>query len=144
MIRSIMLGTMAAALLICLPATARNDDPAEYRGYPGNLPACDSPSVLGELSSSFSARETRFADGRLSLAAYERIGEIGFRPWGASFIPRRFCTARAQFSDGRIRQVDYSVRDGLGFLGWTWGVNWCVHGLDRHWTYQADCTMARP
>lgn len=144
MIRSVMLGTLAFAMLASAPAAARNDNPSEYRGFSGNLPACDNPSVLGTLSSSFALRETSFADGRLSVGAYERIGEIGFRPWGANFIPRRFCTARAQFSDGRIRQVDYSVRDGLGLFGWTWEVNWCVQGLDRHWTYQPDCSMARP
>jgi hypothetical protein len=144
MIRSIMFGTMALALLAAVPAGARNDDPAENRGYYGNLPACDSPAVLGEISYSFSQRETYFASSTLAIATYERVGQLGLRPWGANFIPRRFCTARAQFSDGHVRQVDYSVRDGLGLFGWTWNVNRCVQGLDRHWTYQADCTMARP
>lgn len=121
----------------------RNGAPAEQRGYIASLPACDDPAILNDIAASFGAREWRFADGRLVVAAYERAVPVAFRPWGDDFIPRRFCSARARFSDGKLRQVDYSVREGLGFLG-AWNVNWCVQGLDRHWTYQPDCTMARP
>jgi hypothetical protein len=126
------------------PAVAQNRDPAENRGYTASLPGCDDPAVLGSLSSSFSKRERRFADGRLAVAAFGHVKSLGFRPWGADYIPRRFCSATAQFNDGLVRRVDYSVREGLGLWGWTWDVNWCVQGLDRHWTYQPECQMARP
>jgi hypothetical protein len=26
----------------------------------------------------------------------------------------------------------------------TWGVEWCVVGLDRNWAYNPRCKMARP
>jgi hypothetical protein len=26
----------------------------------------------------------------------------------------------------------------------TWGVEWCVVGLDRNWAYNPACKMARP
>jgi hypothetical protein len=29
-------------------------------------------------------------------------------------------------------------------IGATWGVTWCVVGLDRNWAYNPDCRMAMP
>jgi hypothetical protein len=139
---------LAATLACASNALARDLVPAEQRyfgswGFTAQLPACDDPSVLGSLSSSFDSREYRFW-GNLAVAGYDRVKPVAFRPWGADFIPRRFCTARVTLSDGKTRQVDYSVREDLGLFGWTWNVNWCVHGLDRHMSNAPDCRMARP
>jgi len=60
------------------------------------------------------------------------------------YIPRRFCTGTAILSDGVKRRIDYSVREGLGLIGVTWGVDYCVLGLDRNWAYAPACQMARP
>ena len=29
-------------------------------------------------------------------------------------------------------------------IGSSWGVEWCVVGLDRNWAYNPACKMARP
>jgi hypothetical protein len=29
-------------------------------------------------------------------------------------------------------------------IGATWGVEWCVAGLDRNWAYHPACKMAQP
>jgi hypothetical protein len=29
-------------------------------------------------------------------------------------------------------------------IGMTWGVEWCVVGLDRNWAYNPICKMAQP
>jgi hypothetical protein len=29
-------------------------------------------------------------------------------------------------------------------IGASWGVEWCVVGLDRDWAYNPRCKMARP
>ena len=29
-------------------------------------------------------------------------------------------------------------------IGAYWGVEWCVVGLDRNWSYNPACKMARP
>lgn len=118
---------------------------AEDRIIPmyGNLPACNDPAVLSELTSWFNSREAKFW-GPLRAVTYDRIAQIGFRSWGDEFIPRRFCTGRILLNDGNFHRVDYSVRENLGFLGLTWNVNWCVSGLDRHRSYAPDCKMARP
>jgi hypothetical protein len=28
--------------------------------------------------------------------------------------------------------------------GASWGVEWCIVGLDRNWSYNPACKMARP
>jgi hypothetical protein len=29
-------------------------------------------------------------------------------------------------------------------ISMTWGVEFCVHGLDRNWAFNPACQMARP
>ena len=59
-------------------------------------------------------------------------------------VPRRFCTAVAAVSDGHKHTVNYSIAEDAGMIGMTWGVEWCVVGLDRNWAYNPACKMARP
>lgn len=120
-------------------------DRAEARFHPmyGIIPACDDPAVLGEMTSWFNSRESRFW-GPLRALSYDRVAETGFRPWGDDFIPRRFCSGRILLNNGVYHRVDYSVRENLGLFGLTWNVNWCVSGLDRLRSYAPDCQMARP
>lgn len=139
----------ALALLSVAPAGAkdhRNSDPAErrYNPYTGRLPACADPAVIGEVTSEFAQREGDYWLSGLTIRSVDRINEGRYRPWGKDFIPRRFCEARVTLSNLRQARVSYSVREGLGLFGWTWEVNWCVQGLDRHKTYAPECHMARP
>lgn len=120
-------------------------DRAEERIVPmyGNLPGCEDPAVLSRLSGSFDSRESTYW-GPLQALAYDHVVQIGFRPWGDDFIPRRFCTARVMLNNGVYHRVDYSVRENLGLFGRGWNVNWCVAGLDRELSYAPNCKMARP
>ena len=47
-------------------------------------------------------------------------------------------------SDGSKHAVNYYIGEDIGFIGQTWGVTWCVVGLDRNWAYNPHCKMARP
>jgi len=47
-------------------------------------------------------------------------------------------------SDGRKHAVYYSIGEDTGMIGASWGVEWCVVGLDRNWAYNPRCKMARP
>ena len=114
--------------------------PVTIRLMPGQR---DDPAVLGEMTSWFNSRESRFW-GPLRALSYDRVAETGFRPWGDDFIPRRFCSGRILLNNGVYHRVDYSVRENLGLFGLTWNVNWCVSGLDRLRSYAPDCQMARP
>ncbi|MFC7396960.1 hypothetical protein ACFQU1_07105 [Chelatococcus sp. GCM10030263] len=111
---------------------------------PSSLPACDSVAVLGKISSEFASKESEYWHSNLQLAFFERIRMIAWKPWGEDFVPRRFCKAVSLVTDGVKREVIYSVRAGLGGIGLTWDVEWCVRGIDRGWSYAPWCKMALP
>ena len=141
---------VAAAVLIGLAMLA----PAQAAGrleknfylsgqnYDGVLPPCE--AALGKITARFAEKESRFWNSDLQILDFERVREIAFRPWAAGTIPRRFCTAVALVSDGRKHVVNYWIGEDTGMIGMTWGVEWCVVGLDRNWAYNPRCKMARP
>jgi len=110
--------------------------------YEAALPPCG--AALGTIQSRFATKEGRFWNSNLQIVDFERVRETAFRPWTESSIPRRYCTVRALVSDGRWRAVHYSIVEDGGMIGWNWGVEWCVVGLDRNWAYNPQCKMARP
>ena len=125
---------------------ARPVTPAEQRdaAFHANLPACDDPSVLSDISSGFTTTQRRFWDSSLTILAFERVGQVAWRPWGLDHIPRRFCTGAVVVSDGVTRQISYSIREKLGWIGFSWGTEWCIDGLDRHYSYAPQCKQAKP
>ncbi len=134
------------------PASARSAreeiSPAEEQVFPydAQIPACQDTSVLAEISSLFAEKEAKFWNTSMTIASYDTISRTAWRPYGVDFIPRRYCSAVATTSDGVRRRIDYSVRESTGFIGATWGVDYCVHGLDRNlaYNYSTACRMARP
>ncbi|MGV6876133.1 hypothetical protein ACUSIJ_26080 [Pseudochelatococcus sp. B33] len=120
--------------------------PAEERllRFSGHVPACDDPRVLRHIAKRFAHREAHFWNSSLTIQDFERVREVALRPWGDSFIPRRFCTAVSQVSDGYRRTVHYSVREALGPIGIGSDVQWCVVGLDRHFSFAPACRAALP
>lgn len=128
------------------PALAREIDPAERRELPygAALPACTDQFVLGEIANRFATTEDRYWNTSLRIVGFERIRETAWRPWGLDVIPRRFCSGLVTTSDGIKRRIDYSVREGLSFIGLSWGTEWCIDGLDRHYAYAPHCRQAQP
>jgi hypothetical protein len=110
--------------------------------YDGELPPCE--AALDTISSRFAQKEGRFWNSDLTIQGYERVREVAFRPWAPNTIPRRFCTATALVSDGLKHPVHFSIGETTGMIGASWGVEWCVVGLDRNMAYSPACKMARP
>lgn len=108
------------------------------------LPPCDSAAALEVVSHRFAEKEGQFWNSALTIVGYDRIRQVADNPWGRNNIPRVYCTARAQLSDGRLRQVDYAILEDQSITGYTFGVEWCVRGLDRGWSFAPNCRMARP
>jgi hypothetical protein len=140
-----------AALVSCVmlttPVLAREITPAEQRetlGFDARLPGCDDPFVLGNIVSRFSIKEDRFWNSSLKIVSFERVQQVAWRPWGLDFIPRRFCSGTVLVSDGYKRRINYSIREDLGFIGASWGTEWCVDGLDRNYAYAPQCKQALP
>ena len=110
--------------------------------YDGVLPPCD--AALDRIAARFAQKESRFWNSDLEITGFERVRQIAFSPWARGTIPRRFCRATALVSDGRRHAVYYSIGEDTGMIGASWGVEWCVVGLDRNWAYNPACKMARP
>lgn len=127
-------------------AIARPVVPAEKRfwSYDGELPPCDDPSVLSRISDRFEQKESEYWDSNLQITNYDHVKAIGVRPWGLDHIPRTFCIARATLNDKSVHEVSYSIREDLGIIGFGYGVEWCVDGLDRDFAYAPSCKEARP
>jgi len=120
--------------------------PAEERYHPwtGDLPACDDPAVLSRISDRFAQTESEFWNSSIRLAGFDRVREIGYRANGVAYIPRRYCVARALDGDGKFRSVVYNIGEDLGVIGWGYGVEWCVVGLDRNHAYEPACSVLKP
>ena len=139
---------VVAALLPAGPASAASIFELNFwlsgPRYDGVLPSCDSSAALDTIASRFAQKEGRFWNSDLTIQGYERVREIAFRPWAPNTIPRRFCSAMALVSDGLKHPVHYSIAETTGMIGASWGVEWCVVGLDRNMAYSPACKMARP
>jgi hypothetical protein len=110
--------------------------------YDGRVAPCE--SALPTITSQFQEKESTFWNSPLVITAYGDIHETAFRPWQSDNIPRRYCTAQAMISDGKLRTVHFSIIEDGGFAGFGQGVEWCVTGLDRNWAWNPNCKAARP
>lgn len=110
--------------------------------YDSDLPPCE--AALYDLTNRFAEKERKFWNSTLQITDYKDVREIAFRPWESGNIPRRFCTAQALISDGKVRTVNFSLIEDGGFASIGAGVEFCVVGLDRNWAYNPACRMARP
>lgn len=112
--------------------------------YEAVVPLCEESWPLGRIQSRFAEKERKFWESQLTIVGFEKVREVAFRPWVADAVPRRFCSATALVSDGVKRRIYYSIIEDAGIIGASWGVEWCVVGLDRNWSYNPTCNMARP
>ena len=112
--------------------------------YDNNVPLCSEHGPLDRIVSRFASKENRFWNSDLELVGFEKIREVAWEPWSSGTIPRRFCTASVLVSDGKWRQINYSIIEDAGMIGNGYGVEWCVVGLDRNWAYNPSCSRARP
>jgi hypothetical protein len=112
--------------------------------YDGVLPPCDYPLALRTIASRFNEKENKYWNTDLAIVGFGKIRETAFRPWAAHTIPRRFCSGVVEVTDGRRHTIHYAIAENTGMIGASWGVEWCVVGLDRNWAYNPACKAARP
>jgi hypothetical protein len=114
------------------------------RPYSGELRACNDEGVLGTIRNRFADRESSYWKSTLRIDGITHIRNAGTRPWGDEFIPRRFCTARAELNNGKHHTLHYSIAEDQSVIGYTYGVTWCVTGLDRNYQFAPGCRAAKP
>jgi hypothetical protein len=144
-------GLLAAALIasVCsAPAGAANWFEKTFYmlgpRFDSQLPSCDDTWALNVIQRRFSTKEGRFWNSDLQITNFDEIREVAHRPWADGTIPRRFCSGRALISDGLWRKVRYSIVEDGGMIGGSWGVHWCVVGIDRNWANNPECQAAGP
>ena len=147
----------SAATALAGPLTPSEE---RYLPWTGEIPACDTPQVLWNIQTRFQDVERQYWKSGLEMTGFDRFRQTGYRSTGLASIPRRYCTARAFFNDGKARQITYWIGEDLGFAGGyffgllpftgstnlfsNWGVTFCVNGLDRQYAYGLGCMAAGP
>ncbi len=128
------------------PAFGRPITPAERRESPlmGDMAACDDPFVLKQIGIRFGESEREYWASGLEITGFRDVRESGYRSDGYDYVPRRYCTATAAFTDLKERKVVYWVGKDLWFAGYGSLAEWCIVGLDRNHAYDASCRAARP
>ncbi|MDE2577561.1 MAG: hypothetical protein KGL46_02030 [Hyphomicrobiales bacterium] len=121
--------------------------PAEQRdmSFEGVRTPCADPGALTRIISKFNERAPDYVAPGVQMDLIESMRETGYRTRGRDLVPRRYCTARALFNDGRRREVVYVLGDSMGWLGvLSDSVEWCVVGLDASHVYGGHCRALRP
>ena len=146
----IVLAISAAAAIGGSATSARAANPLEKNfwlsgpRYDSNVPLCDEHGPLDKIAARFGTKEGRFWNSVLTIVGFEKIREVAWEPWSSGTIPRRYCTASVLVSDGKRHQINYSIIEDGGMISASYGVEWCVVGLDRDWTNNPNCRAARP
>jgi len=138
---------LAAWLGCCATVQAQQfTTPAEERFSPyyERLPACDKflggrPNQRPLPGEGIELLELDADDRGLRSIPRDRLS----RQWRVLYS-RRYCIARAAMSDKKERTVIYEIQEDLGIIGWGYGVEWCVIGLDRNSAYSPACSALRP
>jgi hypothetical protein len=140
--------TVAVTVSGALPARAANIFEKEFwmsgPRYSAKVPLCEERGPLKTIESRFHTKEGKFWNSELKIIGFEKIQEVSWQPWAPGTIPRRFCSASVLVSDGRWRSMYYSITEDGGMIGVSYGVEFCVVGLDREWSYQPACLRAKP
>ena len=151
--RAFLAGTAGKAIVMALAvagfagaALARPVVPAErrYWSYDGDVPACNDTGVLDRIKDRFSQKEGEYWDTSLEIVQFDRVRLVAVNPWGNDHIPRTFCAARVLLNDKSFHDVSYSVAEDQGMIGFGFGVEWCVQGLDRNLAFAPNCQLAKP
>ncbi len=140
--------TAAALISLCALAPAKAANWLEKSffmsgaNYSNQLPPCE--AALTAISVQFAEKEGRFWNSDLQILSFERVREIAHNVWAPGTIPRRYCRAVANVSDGHRHRVNFWIGEDTSLVGFAPAVEWCVVGLDRDWAYNPACKMALP
>lgn len=153
---SALCGVFAAVImLIALPGGALEVQAGEQDGTPhgGNFtfhhdgrrdtawsgPHCDNAKVIGRVQARFAKTERTYWNSDLHILDMWNPREISHRHWEPELIAARSCEAHARLNDGREVAVIYRIRSEQGFVGVSWGVDYCIVGNDLTYSYQPGC-----
>ncbi len=99
------------------------------------FPVCTSEKVIKRIVKRFNQTEGIYWEARgLVLNTVSKPHLHNDKAFPQSTINRRYCHGDAIFENGKKRRIHYLIEEGAGFAGYTWNVEYCIHGLDP-WKY---------
>lgn len=109
------------------------------------LPACTSEKVLRKIVRRFNHAERVYWQERdLTLDHVSEAHEHQSDLFPDSPINRQYCHGDAHFENGDKHRIHYLIEQGAGFAGFTWNVEYCIHGLDPWRYYDGRCRVLSP
>lgn len=106
------------------------------------FPLCESDKVLQKLVKRFNKTEKVYWSSRsLVLSNIDNAHQHSVNPFPDSPVNRRYCHGDAVFDNGKKRRVHFLIEEGAGFAGFTWNVEYCIHGLDPWKYYDGYCRV---
>lgn len=107
------------------------------------VPACDQSAVIETIRSKFGTADARVLHTGTALGPVDRIVQDYAGQNDPSPYARRYCVARATFSDGKQTTLYYLVEQDAGFAGVTWNVDFCLLGYDPWHVHDGRCHTVR-
>lgn len=106
------------------------------------FPACNSERVIKTIGKRFNHAEKIYWEKRgLVLNTVKKPHLHTDKAFPASSIDRKYCHGDAVFENGQKRRIHYLIEKGTGFAGFTWNVEYCIHGLDPWKYYDGNCLV---
>ena len=132
-----------AAALSVLPVSGVQAQSA-YR-HAGEARACEDTHILSKIIDRFRHQvrnvpnlpDVEIREFRL---IHEQRNHIATEDWP---VPRRYCGATVDLSDGYSREIWYLIEGGMGLASIGDNVEFCVAGFDRWYVYNGRCRVLR-
>ncbi|MEM9277268.1 MAG: hypothetical protein AAGA76_01695 [Pseudomonadota bacterium] len=106
------------------------------------FPACTSEKVLKKIVKRFNRTERIYWQERgLKLDNVSNPHNHITNPFPYSPINRHYCHGDAHFDNGQSHRIHYLIEQGAGFAGFTWNVEYCIHGVDPWRYYDGRCRV---
>lgn len=106
------------------------------------FPVCKDESVMKRIVKRFNKTEKIYWEGRgLVLNTVTNMHQHSENPFAESPINRRYCHGDAIFENGKKRRIHFLIEEGAGFAGFTWNVEYCIHGVDPWRYYDGSCRV---
>ncbi|MEN0088408.1 MAG: hypothetical protein AAF737_08245 [Pseudomonadota bacterium] len=113
------------------------------------LPGCEDKRVLKKITKRFNwaERNTWHRGFEINTLGHPQQKGIDTREDELSdfpLVPVRYCEVTAQMTNGQNYSMHYIIEAKTGFVGVSWGTEFCVHGLDPWRVYDGRCRVAHP
>jgi hypothetical protein len=142
---------LSAALLLAalaaVPATAADlgsrAPVAESLPSESGLPACDDPSVLGNIIERQHWAEANTWQDGVRIVSIHDVRQATPRQRFSQDIVHRHCAAQADLGPHRRDALYYVISKRMGFASISWYVDFCMPRHDPYRVYDAGCRVLR-